>query len=377
MKHHTRIGIVGGCQLGKMLALSAKQMGFYVAITDPTPQSPAGQVSDFQIVAGYKDEKAIRQLAKLVDVITFEIESASDKVLLELMKKGKTVHPSPKTLKIIRDKFIQKQFLKKHSIPTAQFKKVSNYNDIVKAAKIFNYPLLLKARTDAFDGRGNAVVRSEKDIKKSLEKLNNKDLYVEKYVPFIKELAIMVARSPKGDIQTYPVVETVQYDNICDIVIAPARVSKNIQLNVKKLAKKTMKSLKGAGVFGIEMFLTKDGKVLINEIAPRVHNSGHYTIEACLTSQFEQHIRAITGLPLGKTDMIAKTSIMKNILGTKKLDSFPEGLEKVLQIPGVSFHYYGKTNSRPARKMGHLTVIGDSYKQCLKKVTKARKLLDI
>ena len=125
------------------------------------------------------------------------------------------------------------------------------------------------------------------------------------------------------------------------------------------------------------MFLTKDGKVLINEIAPRVHNSGHYTIEACLTSQFEQHIRAITGLPLGKTDMIAKTSIMKNILGTKKLDSFPEGLEKVLQIPGVSFHYYGKTNSRPARKMGHLTVIGDSYKQCLKKVTKARKLLDI
>ncbi len=372
-----KIGIVGGGQLGKMLAQSAKQMGFYVSVIDPTPQSPAGQVCDFQIVADYKDEKAIRHLAKISDVITFEIELANDKVLNKLISKGKIVHPSPKTLGIIRDKLKQKEFLKRHHIPTAEFKSVVTKKDILKTAVEFGYPFLLKARTDAYDGRGNALIRNEKEIDSGMEKLKGRGLYVEKYVPFTKELAVMVARTPKNDIGTYPVVQTHHVDNICDTVIAPAPVSKDVIKKAQALAKKTMRQLKGAGVFGIEMFLRKDGAVLVNEIAPRVHNSGHYTIEGCTTSQFEQHIRAITGMPLGSTEMRSRVSVMKNILGSQKGSGFPKGIEKVLQIPGVAFHLYGKKDSRPARKMGHLTVLGNSVDECMRKVIRARKLLVI
>lgn len=377
MRHPLRIGIVGGGQLGKMLTLSAKKMGFYVAVTDPTPLSPAGQIADHQIVADYKDAKAIRKLASMVDVITFEIELANDKVLYSLMKKGKTVYPNPKTLGIIRDKLIQKTFLQKNRIPTAAFVPVKTSKDVKASADLFGYPLVLKARTDAYDGRGNELIKSHKDIEAGLRKLTSRTLYVEKYVPFIKELAVMVARSPKGEIATYPVVETFHTDNICDTVIAPAHISKKSAKKAQALAKKVMKYLKGAGVFGIEMFLTKKGDVLVNEIAPRVHNSGHYTIEACVTSQFEQHIRAITGLPLGDTSMLVKASVMKNILGTKQGDGYPKGVPKALKIPGISLHMYGKKETRTARKMGHLTIVGDSVGSLQKKIERARKALQI
>lgn len=376
-KQPLRIGIVGGGQLGKMLVLAAKKMGFYVAVTDPTPQSPAGQVADYQIVADYKDEKAIRELGKISDVVTFEIELANDKVLKDIMSKGKAVHPNPKTLGIIRDKLFQKEFLKKHKIPTAQFVAVLSKEDILKVGKKYGYPFLLKARHDAYDGRGNALIKSSKDIDAGMQKLQGRQLYVEQFVPFIKELAIMVARSPKGELATYPVVETIHKDNICDTVMAPAKISTKSRLNAQKLAEKTITLLNGAGVFGIEMFLLKNGKALINEIAPRVHNSGHYTIEACVTSQFEQHIRAITGLPLGSTEMLTKASVMKNILGTQIGDAYPKGLEKALKIPGVSYHLYNKKEARPARKMGHLTVVGRTIDECLQKVTSARLALKI
>lgn len=377
IKYPTRIGIVGGGQLGKMLAQSAKRMGFFVAVTDPTPQSPAGQVSDHQIVADYRDDKAIRQLAKISDVLTFEVELANDKTLSDLMRKGKKVHPNPKTLGIIRDKLKQKTFLRKNKIPVADFIEVKNEKDIKKAVEKFEYPFLLKARTDAYDGRGNYLVKNEEDIEKALTKLKGRELYAEKFVSFVKELAVMVARSPRGKIVIYPVVETIHRDNICDTVIAPAKISKKAILSAQKLAKKTMKVLKGAGVFGIEMFLTKDNNVLINEIAPRVHNSGHYTIEACVTSQFEQHVRAILDLPLGSTDMIVKSAVMKNILGTTTSDGFPRGIEKALKIPGISFHMYGKKEGRYARKMGHITVVGENIEECLRKANKARKALVI
>ncbi len=369
----SRIGIVGGGQLGKMLAQSAKQLGFTVSIIDPTPNSPAGQVCDRQIVADYKDEKAIRELAKVSDVITFEIELANDKVLHDLIKKGKIVHPSPKTLSIIRDKFLQKRFLQKHHIPTAEFVMVTTKKDILRVAAQFGYPFLLKARTDAYDGRGNAVIHTEHEIDSGLEKLSGRALYIERFVPFVKELAVVVARSPKNEIKVYPVVQTYHLNNICDVVIAPARISSEVATRAQRLAKKTMDKLKGAGVFGIEMFMTKNGQVLINEIAPRVHNSGHFTIEGCETSQFEQHIRAITGLPLGSVAMRSKASVMKNILGTKDGDGFPVGLENALKIPGVSVHMYGKQKARLNRKMGHITVVGKTVEECLKKATQARE----
>lgn len=360
-----------------MLAFEAKKMGFYVAVVDPTENSPAGQIADFQIVGNFKNGKAIRKLAKMSDVITFEIELANDKVLKDLIKKGKKVHPSPKTLGIIRDKLKQKEFLKKSNIPTAEFIGVKSLEEIKEAGKKFGYPLLLKARTDAYDGRGNFFVRSAEDIKMGLEKLKGRPLYVEKFVPFVKELAVMAARSIKGEVKTYPVVETMHKNNICHIVIVPAPIDKKTQKKAQKLAELTMQKLKGAGVFGMEMFLDKKGNVYINEIAPRVHNSGHYTIETAATSQFEQHIRAVCGLPLGETDLKTPASVMVNILGERNGAAQIKGLQKALALKNVTVHIYGKHETRIERKMGHITAFGDNMEETLKRALKARKYISI
>jgi 5-(carboxyamino)imidazole ribonucleotide synthase len=221
------------------------------------------------------------------------------------------------------------------------------------------------------------LVKRKKDITKAFEKLGREHVYAERFIPFVKELAIMIARSTTGEIKTFPVVETIHKNNILHMTIAPAPVQKKIAKKVEKLAKKVMNHLQGAGVFGIEMFLTKDGKILINEIAPRVHNSGHYTIEACITSQFEQHIRAVTGMPLGKTDMLRKSSVMINILGDRTGKTHVQGIENVLALPGVTPHVYGKTETKQERKMGHITVIGKNLTTCIAYAKKARKLLTI
>jgi phosphoribosylaminoimidazole carboxylase PurK protein len=390
-----RIGIVGGGQLGRLIAIDAKKLGFIVNIIDPTPNSPAGQVADHQIVADYNDEKAIRQLAKISDFLTFEIELANAKILDELSEKGLQINPSAKTLTIIKDKLTQKQFLKKTKIPVADFfeiKSTSNNataeqwnnetlkeiaNEIKQVAKKIGYPLLLKARFDAYDGRGNALIKNEKQINKGLEKLRGRKLYVEKFVPFTKELAIMVGRNIRNEIISYPVVETVHKNNICHIVIVPAPIDKIIQTKAKKLAENVMRYLQGAGMFGIEMFLTEDKKVLINEIAPRVHNSGHYTIEATETSQFEQHARAITSMPFGNTKLKTPSAVMINLLGERDGKAEPKGVKEAEKIPGVKVHIYGKLQTRRERKMGHITVIGNSLSETLKKAKQARKIITI
>ncbi len=377
MNSPIRVGIIGGGQLGKMMAIAAKQMGFYVIVTDPTPNSPAGQVADRQLIGGYKDGPITRELAALCDVITVDAEFVNDEAIEQLEKEGKKIHPSPWTIRLIKDKLRQKKFLKTHRIPTAEFLPVTNKHDILKATRRFGYPLLLKARMDAYDGKGNFLIRNLIDIPKGLKKLKGRELYVEKFVPFVKELAIMVARDTKENIVTYPVVETIHKNNICDTVIVPAPVPRKATETARKLAIKVVKHLKGAGVFGIEMFLLKNNTVFINEIAPRVHNSGHYTIEGSVTSQFEQHIRAIVGLPLGSTKLLPKMIVMKNILGEKQGSGFPEGLEKALALEGVSVHIYGKHESRPGRKMGHITVVGNSVNECLRKANRARKALTI
>ncbi len=377
MNYPTRIGIVGGGQLGKMMAQAAKKMGFYVVVTDPTPNSPAGQVADKQIVGGYKDEKTTRKLAQEVDVITVDAEFVNDKVLEEIARSGKPVHPSPKTINIIKDKLKQKIFLQKNKIPVARFIEIKNKEDIEKSSKKFGYPLLLKARFDAYDGKGNFLIKNTKQIDEGLRKLDGRELYVEKFVPFVKELAVMVAKNLKGKMEAYPTVQTIHKDNICDTVIAPAPISKKQFIAAQIIAKRVVKNFKGAGVFGVEMFLTKDSKIFVNEIAPRVHNSGHYSIEANITSQFEQHIRAITGLPLGDTALICKVAVMKNILGENNGSGQPKGMEKALSIPGISVHIYGKKESRPQRKMGHITVTGKSINECLQKVNKARRMIVI
>ena len=377
MNYPIRIGIVGGGQLGKMLTQSAKKLGFYVTVIDPTPQSPAGQVADEQIVADYKNEDAILQLSKVSDFITFEIELANAKALNDLMKKGFAINPSPLTLAMIKDKLKQKEFLQKNKMPIAKFLNISSGNDILEAIKRFQFPLMLKTRTGGYDGRGNFVINKISDTEKGLEKLKGKDLYVEKFINFSKELAVMVARNIKGDIKIYPVAETIHTNNICDTVIVPPKISKKIYTKAQSLARRVVGKIDGAGVFGIEMFLTLNNNILVNEIAPRVHNSGHYTIEGCITSQFEQHIRAITNLPLGSTDLVSKAIVMKNILGEKNGNGIPLGIEKALQIKNVSIHIYGKKESRPERKMGHITVVGENIDECLRKANKARRMIVI
>lgn len=372
-----RIGIVGGGQLGRMLGFAAKRLGFYVTVLDPTHNSPAGQVVDGQIVASQKNAIAIKQLAKVSDFLTFEIELANSNILEKLSKSDFLINPSPHTLTLIKDKLAQKNFLNMSQIPVAPFFEVNNREDIQKAARKFGYPLVLKARFDGYDGRGNALIKNKKQIDEGLKKLQGNKLYVEKFVWFERELAVMVARSIGGEIKVYPVVETIHRNNICHLVIAPAQVSNPVQKKAQKLAIKMMQHLKGAGVFGIEMFLTKKKEVLINEIAPRVHNSGHYTQEACVTSQFEQHIRAITGLPLGSTDMITPAAVMINILGEREGSLNIEGLDNVLKIPNVSVHIYGKHETKIERKMGHITVIDKTIQKAYKKAILARKSLSI
>lgn len=372
-----RIGIVGGGQLGRMITQEAQKMGYTVTVIDPTPDSPAAQAGAQQIIAHYNDHDAIRKLADVSDVITFEIELANADVLDELAQKGVDIHPSAKTLEIIKDKLLQKQFLKKAHIPVAEFVKVEDKKDIKNAAQKFGYPILLKARFDAYDGRGNALIKNEKQITRGMKKLAGRKLYVEKFVPFVKELAVMTARNTNGEIKTYDVVETIQKNNICHIVKAPAEIDRTIMLKAKKLAEKTMQHLQGAGVFGIEMFLTKDGKVYLNEIAPRVHNSGHYTIEGNHTSQFAQHIHAITGNSLQKTTMQYPAAVMINILGSREGKAEPKGIEDAEKIPGIRVHMYGKLQTKPERKMGHLTATGKTVKEALSNAKKARKLISI
>ncbi len=372
-----RIGIVGGGQLGKMLTIEAKKLGFYVVVIDETPESPAGQVADKQIIASVKDENAIKQLAKEVDFITFEVELANAETLNFLKSRGIAINPSPETLAVIKDKYSQKTFLQKLKIPVAPFMFADKIDEIKRAADEYGYPFLLKARTDSYDGRGNFVVKSAADIKRAKQKLEGRSLYAEKFVPFVKELAVIIARDIHGNIAIYPTVETIHQRNICQIVIAPARVSSSVQKNAQKLALQVAKHLKGAGVFAIEMFYDRKGKILVNEIAPRVHNSGHFTIEACLTNQFEQQIRAVTGMPLGSTQMKVPAVVMVNILGEREDEAEVEGLEKAIAIEGVSVHIYGKKEVRVDRKMGHITAVGISVDAALKRAQRARKYISI
>ncbi len=377
MSAKNRIGIIGGGQLGRMMTVEALRMGFTVTVVDPTPNCPAAQVGAKQILAALTDEEAAKRLAKESDFLTFEIEHINTQVLIDLRKKGVKINPSPETLETIKDKLKQKIFLKDAGIPVAPFMEIKDEESILKAAKEFGYPMILKTRFGGYDGRGNAVVKNAKSIQPALELFGDKPVYVEKNVDFIKELAVMVARSLSGEIVLYPVVETIHKNNICHTVLAPAPINPKSRKQAEKLAIKTMEKLGGGGVFGVEMFLTSAGKVVVNEIAPRVHNSGHYTTEACITSQFEQHIRAIVGLPLGEAEMVVPASVMVNILGDRKGNAEVTGLDKSLKVPRASIHIYGKAETKPERKMGHVTVTAKSLTTARKNAKLARERISI
>ncbi|MBI4130631.1 5-(carboxyamino)imidazole ribonucleotide synthase [Candidatus Roizmanbacteria bacterium] len=372
-----RVAIVGGGQLGRMMVTDAKRWGFSVTVLDPTPNCPAQQMGAEQIVAPLTDEAATRQLAAQSNFLTFEIEHINTDVLRELAAEGVSINPSPETLDKIKDKLRQKQFLQAAGIPTALFAGVSDKYDILQVAGEFGYPFVVKSRFGGYDGRGNIVINQPEDVDSALQQFSCKPLYVEQFLRYQKELAIMVVRSQSGDIATYPVVETIHKDNICHTVLAPAPIDPRAYQQAEELGRVTMEHLNGAGVFGIEMFMTEDGKVFINEIAPRVHNSGHYTIKGCSTSQFEQHVRAVTGLPLGETGMVVPAAVMINILGNRTGPAQLHGLREALKIPGADVYVYGKHDTRPARKMGHITVLADSLERAFERAQLAREYISI
>jgi 5-(carboxyamino)imidazole ribonucleotide synthase len=341
-----------------------------IIVLDPTENCPASQVGAEQIIADFKDKKAIQELAEKSDIITYEIESGNTDVLKSVENKSE-INPLPETLRIIQDKFLQKTFLSENKIPIPEFIQIKSMDDLQKGLDKFGYPSLLKARRDAYDGRGNFKINSSEDTQKAFDYFKGTKLMLEKFIRFKMEVSVIAARNTKGQIKTYPLVENIHESNILRETIAPARVSQEISDKAEEIAKATMTVLKGAGVFGIEMFVTTDNDILINEIAPRVHNSGHHTLQSSETSQFEQHLRAILGLELGELGSVKllHPTIMYNVLGSKDF----EGEYKPIEISeqNVYLKMYGKKISKPLRKLGHLNLVskeGESINDLLQKL---------
>jgi len=350
------LGIIGGGQLGMMLTEAAQNMKEEISkviVLDPTENCPAAKVGAEQIIADFKDEESIKKLSELSDIITYEIESGNSDVLKKL-EANTEINPSPETLRIIQDKFLQKQFLQENGIAVAEFEKVENREELEKMIEKLGLPLLLKTRRDAYDGRGNYKINSKSDIDDALDLFAGKTLMVEKFVNFQKEVSVIAARNTKGEISTYPVVENLHENNILRMTIAPGRVSENVRKEAEDVAHKTMEVLHGAGVFGIEMFVTQDERILINEIAPRVHNSGHHTLQSSTISQFELHLRAILGMELGDTSIKSPT-IMYNILGPHTFKGEYNVLHR--EDENIFLKMYGKLESKPQRKIGHINIV--------------------
>jgi 5-(carboxyamino)imidazole ribonucleotide synthase len=378
------VGIIGGGQLGKMIALEAKRMALKICILDPSSCCPASSVSDELIVADFTDEQAIRKLATKSDVITYEIELANSKALMDLASKNHNlVNPSPETLRIIQDKYKQKSFLKENKLKVTTFQLVNSEEELFDLCQDYGFPVILKAREQSYDGRGNYLLRSKGEISKAFSRFaggeGGRQLMVEKFVKFRQEISIMVARNRSGQITSFPAAENIHKDHILNLTIVPARVSDRVASNAKKMAEKALSALKGAGIFGIEMFVTHDDQVMINEIAPRPHNSGHYSIEACSVSQFEQHIRAILDLPLSEPRLLCPAVAMINILGPRNYVGpyVISGVTKLLSIPGLTLHIYGKKISQPKRKLGHITILGKSMHETLSRVNTANRIIKV
>jgi len=371
---NVKIGVLGGGQLGRMMIQSAIDFNLDIHVLDPDPNAPckdistsflAGQLTDYDTVMAFGADK---------DLLTIEIENVNTQALKELKKQGKKVFPQPEIIELIQNKLHQKQFYTKHGIPTAEFYEVTNAEE-VKAKKDF-LPFVNKLATGGYDGRGVQVIRNEEALNKAFDAHG----FVEQMIDFEKELAVIVARNEAGEMKTFPTVEMVFHPehNLVEYLFSPAEIDSNIEAEAQKLAKTVIEKLDMVGLLAIEMFLTKEGKLLVNEIAPRTHNSGHQTIEGNVTSQFEQHLRAILNWPLGDTSTLWP-SAMVNLLGE---DGFSgeakyEGMHEVLAKPGVHIHLYGKKLTKPFRKMGHITVSDQDMNELREKVNFVKSTLKV
>jgi 5-(carboxyamino)imidazole ribonucleotide synthase len=378
LHHPLKIGIIGGGQIGKMIAQEAKRMSLKVVILDPTKNCPASTVCDKLIVADFKNEDKIKELAKYSDVITYEIELANSEALKNLESKKYPIFPSPHSLYLIQNKYRQKKFLQENKLPVPEFKKITSINDLSFIAEKFEYPLMLKASEDSYDGRGNYLIKSKEDIPIAYNSFDNREIFAEKYVDFKTEISIMVARNKKGQIETFPIAENIHKNNVLDTTLVPANISPKIYKDAEIIAKNVVACLNDIGIFGIEMFVSNKDDIFINEIAPRPHNSGHYSIEGCSISQFEQHIRTILNLPLIKPELLRPT-VMKNILGPPNFSGNYRirGMSKLLSIPSTKIHLYGKSLTSPGRKLGHITCTGTTLDEVIKRSSYAKNSIEI
>jgi 5-(carboxyamino)imidazole ribonucleotide synthase len=368
-----RIGVLGGGQLGRMLIQSGIDFNIHFSVLDPDASAPCQPISNFTN-GKLTDFQTVIDFGSKCDLITIEIENVSVAALKELVKQGKKVFPQPEIIELIQDKRTQKEFYKKNNIPTADFILVQNKEGVVKRVSFL--PAVNKLGKEGYDGRGVQILRTEKDLSKAFDAPG----LLEKLIDFEKEIAVIVARNEKGEIISYPAVEMVFHPeaNLVEYLFAPAQIEKNVAKEADRIAKDIIQKLGMVGLLAVEMFVTKDGKVLVNEIAPRPHNSGHQTIEANVTSQYEQHLRAILNLPLGDTAAL-KPSAMVNLLGEEGFsgEAKYEGLEEVLALSGTHVHLYGKKITKPFRKMGHVTIVDADLESLKKKANFVKHTLKV
>jgi len=362
IKPGATIGILGGGQLGRMIALAGRAMGYRFLTMDPTPDAPCGHIADEQIVADYHDAKAALELAEKSDLITYEFENV-DATVAEILETKSFVPQGSRLLRITQNRIKEKTAIQDMGIPVAPFRVVASLEDLEAAIEELGLPAVLKTATGGYDGKGQWVLRQQEELEQAYAELSQAgvELIVEQFVSFSKEVSVIAARSLSGEISTFPVAENVHVHNILHLSIVPARVSAEIELRAKQIAEQIAEQLEVVGLIAVEMFVTADGRLYVNELAPRPHNSGHYTMDACVTSQFEQHLRAICNLPLGSTRLLSPV-VMVNILG--------EHMEATLAMaeklpPAAKLHLYGKKESKEKRKMGHLNVLADTTEEAL------------
>lgn len=366
------IGVMGGGQLGRMFSIAARRMGYRVCIFTPEENSPAGQLADLTRIAEYTNEAAVRRFAADVDVITFEFENIPFETA-EWCAAERDVRPAGSILHIAQNRLREKKFLDSAGIPIAPFRAVHSARELENAIGQIGRPAILKTAAFGYDGKGQQTIAARDDFEEIWNASSADELVLEGVVDFDKEVSVIVARGADGAMATFPLCENLHRNHILDVTVVPARVEAKVEKAAAELARAIAERLELVGLLAVEMFLKANGDLVVNELAPRPHNSGHWTIEACTTSQFEQHVRAVCGMPLGSTELL-RPAAMANILGDAWQGGEPEW-SSALRTPGVHLHLYGKTEPRPRRKMGHLTAVGATAEEAIGRVTQARASL--
>jgi 5-(carboxyamino)imidazole ribonucleotide synthase len=344
-----------------MIIEETSKFGFEFVIYSEIRNSPAGKICNKEIVGKFTDIDKLIAFCKECDIVTLENEFIDKKYIEYIEQSGKVCLPGSDIVGIIQDKYIQKQTLNIMNIPVPKFEDVRTVDDIIKFAEVSKYPVILKSRTMGYDGKGNYKIENENGVKDAYDLLGKRGkLMCEEYIDFKKELAVQIVRSKNGEIKIYPVVESIQKNHICDIVKATVDFDSDLTKQIQEIASLIVNGISYVGVLAVELFLMDNGKIYVNELAPRVHNTGHYTIEGCYVSQFENHIRAILGLPLGSTDMKYKNAVMINLIGDRNGHSELDDYTDLIKDPMAYMHFYGKDETRVGRKMGHITVVGDN-----------------